>query len=39
VIDQPKENLDPASVYDELVPRFRRAKLRRQFIVVTTTRT
>ncbi len=35
VIDQPEENLDPRSVYDELVPRFRRAKLRRQIIVVT----
>lgn len=35
VIDQPEENLDPRSVYDELLPRFRRAKLRRQIIVVT----
>ncbi|WP_245475727.1 TrlF family AAA-like ATPase [Mesorhizobium sp. M7A.F.Ca.US.006.01.1.1] len=35
VIDQPEENLDPKSVYDELVERFRETKLRRQIIVVT----
>ncbi|KEC73941.1 hypothetical protein RLPCCGM1_c2060 [Rhizobium leguminosarum bv. phaseoli CCGM1] len=35
VIDQPEENLDPKSVYDELVDRFRETKLRRQIIVVT----
>lgn len=35
IIDQPEENLDPKSVFDELVDRFRRAKLRRQIIIVT----
>jgi hypothetical protein len=35
VIDQPEENLDPKSVYDELVPHFREARKRRQVIVVT----
>lgn len=35
VIDQPEENLDPQSVYDELVPRFRDARTRRQIIIVT----
>lgn len=35
IIDQPEENLDPQSVYDELVARFRQAKERRQIIVVT----
>lgn len=35
IIDQPEENLDPQSVYDELVARFRSAKERRQIIVVT----
>jgi hypothetical protein len=35
VIDQPEENLDPKSVFDELVKRFRDAKTRRQIIVVT----
>jgi len=35
IIDQPEENLDPKSVYDELVDRFRETKLRRQIIVVT----
>lgn len=35
VIDQPEENLDPKSVFDELVERFRETKLRRQIIVVT----
>lgn len=34
-IDQPEENLDPQSVFDELVPRFRAARQRRQVIVVT----
>lgn len=34
-IDQPEENLDPRSVYTELVPHFREAKQRRQIIVVT----
>jgi len=34
-IDQPEENLDPQSVFDELVPHFRGATQRRQVIVVT----
>lgn len=35
IIDQPEENLDPKSVYDELVPLFVVAKGRRQVIIVT----
>ena len=35
MIDQPEENLDPKSIFEELVARFRAAKLRRQIIVVT----
>lgn len=35
LIDQPEENLDPKSVFDELVPHFREARKRRQVIVVT----
>lgn len=35
IIDQPEENLDPKSINDELVGRFRRAKQRRQIIIVT----
>jgi len=35
IIDQPEENLDPQSVFDELVSRFRIAKKRRQIIIVT----
>jgi AAA domain, putative AbiEii toxin, Type IV TA system len=35
VIDQPEENLDPKSVFDELVGYFRVARRRRQVIVVT----
>ena len=35
VIDQPEENLDPKSVFDELVPLFVAAKLNRQVIIVT----
>ena len=35
LIDQPEENLDPQSVFDELVPHFRNARKRRQVIVVT----
>lgn len=35
IIDQPEENLDPKSVFDELVPHFREARRRRQVIVVT----
>ncbi len=34
-IDQPEENLDPRSVFKELVPHFRNAKRRRQVIMVT----
>ena len=35
VIDQPEENLDPNSVFEELVPHFREARKRRQVIIVT----
>ncbi len=35
IIDQPEENLDPKSIYEELVPLFREAKNRRQIIIVT----
>jgi hypothetical protein len=35
VIDQPEENLDPKSIFDELVPKFRAAKQRRQVMIVT----
>lgn len=35
IIDQPEENLDPQSVFEELVARFREAKKRRQIIIVT----
>ena len=35
IIDQPEENLDPRSVFDELVPLFVSAKERRQVIIVT----
>ena len=35
IIDQPEENLDPQSIFDELVFLFRQAKLRRQIIIVT----
>lgn len=35
IIDQPEENLDPQSIFDELVPRFKEAKRRRQIIIVT----
>lgn len=35
VIDQPEENLDPKSVFDELVDLFVDAKSRRQVIIVT----
>lgn len=35
IVDQPEENLDPKSIYDELVPLFRNAKRRRQVIMVT----
>ena len=35
VIDQPEENLDPQSVFDELVPTFMAARTRRQVVMVT----
>lgn len=35
IIDQPEENLDPESVYRELVECFKEAKTRRQIIIVT----
>ncbi|AOK17109.1 hypothetical protein WT26_14535 [Burkholderia cepacia] len=35
IIDQPEENLDPQSIFQELVQRFRLAKQRRQIIIVT----
>jgi hypothetical protein len=35
IVDQPEENLDPESVYTELVGLFRRASERRQVIMVT----
>jgi ABC-type Mn2+/Zn2+ transport system ATPase subunit len=35
IIDQPEENLDPKSIFEELVPLFAEAKLRRQVIMVT----
>ncbi|MGH9699789.1 MAG: TrlF family AAA-like ATPase [Candidatus Acidiferrales bacterium] len=35
IIDQPEENLDPKSVFDELVSLFITAKKRRQVIIVT----
>lgn len=35
IIDQPEENLDPKSVFDELVGLFRKAKQHRQIIIVT----
>ncbi|MBF0310211.1 MAG: AAA family ATPase [Magnetococcales bacterium] len=35
IIDQPEENLDPKSVFDELVALFIKAKTKRQVIIVT----
>lgn len=35
IIDQPEENLDPESVFLELVACFKEAKMRRQIIIVT----
>jgi hypothetical protein len=35
IIDQPEENLDPKSIFDELVPIFRSVKKRRQIIIIT----
>jgi predicted ATPase len=35
IIDQPEENLDPKSIFDELIGLFVRAKHKRQVIMVT----
>ena len=35
IIDQPEENLDPKSIFDELVGLFQAAKNKRQVIIVT----
>jgi predicted ATPase len=35
IIDQPEENLDPKSIYEDLVQRFRTAKMRRQIIIIS----
>jgi energy-coupling factor transporter ATP-binding protein EcfA2 len=35
IIDQPEENLDPKSIFDELVGLFLEAKRKRQVIIVT----
>lgn len=35
IIDQPEENLDPKSIFDELVGRFIETRNRRQIIIVT----
>lgn len=35
IIDQPEENLDPKSIFDELVGRFIETRHRRQIIIVT----
>ncbi len=35
IIDQPEENLDPKSIYEELVGLFLKAKAKRQVIMVT----
>ena len=35
IVDQPEENLDPQSVFEELVEYFRQARDRRQVILVT----
>ena len=35
IIDQPEENLDPKSIFDELVSLFLQAKKKRQVIIVT----
>ncbi|MER8458392.1 AAA family ATPase [Mesorhizobium sp. M1300] len=35
IIDQPEENLDPKSIFDELVALFMAAKVKRQVIMVT----
>jgi energy-coupling factor transporter ATP-binding protein EcfA2 len=35
IIDQPEENLDPKSIYDDLVERFKTARSRRQIMIIT----
>jgi hypothetical protein len=35
IIDQPEENLDPKSIYEDLVERFKAARLRRQIVIIT----
>ena len=35
IIDQPEENLDPKSIFEELVPLFENVKKKRQVIMVT----
>jgi ABC-type lipoprotein export system ATPase subunit len=35
IIDQPEDNLDPKSIFDELVPLFQMTKSRRQVFLVT----
>jgi putative AbiEii toxin of type IV toxin-antitoxin system len=35
IIDQPEENLDPKSIYEDLVERFKAARSRRQIIIIT----
>lgn len=35
IIDQPEENLDPKSIYEDLVERFKAARMRRQIIIIT----
>ncbi|MFP6708633.1 MAG: hypothetical protein VCE75_21910 [Alphaproteobacteria bacterium] len=35
IIDQPEENLGPKSIYDDLVPLFKKARRKRQVIMVT----
>jgi putative AbiEii toxin of type IV toxin-antitoxin system len=35
IIDQPEENLDPKSVFDELIGLFNAARMQRQVIIVT----
>ncbi len=35
IIDQPEENLDPRTIFNDLIPNFRRAAESRQIIIVT----
>jgi hypothetical protein len=35
IIDQPEENLDPKSIYEDLVQRIKSARQRRQIIIIT----